>query len=69
MEDDFLITMDDARQCGYCVKGIRHWGRLHGLDFKAFVREGIPASVVLATGDALGLAIVEQARERQDGRR
>lgn len=52
---------------GYCARGARIWFAQHGLDWGAFVRDGLPASVLEATGDALALTLVEHARAT-DGR-
>lgn len=48
---------------GYCARGARAWFARHGLDWTAFVRDGLPASVLEATGDALALTLVEHARK------
>lgn len=53
---------------GYCVKSSRAWFRRHGLDWRRFVREGIDAEQLLATGDALAARVVEHARKLADGR-
>lgn len=46
---------------GYCAKGAREWFRRHGLDWTAFVRDGIDAEFLLATGDAMALRVVQHA--------
>jgi hypothetical protein len=48
---------------GFCRGKSRDWFRAHGLNWKQFVREGIDASVLEATGDGLALALVAWARE------
>ncbi|WP_299311299.1 hypothetical protein [uncultured Halomonas sp.] len=58
------ITVDDVRAV-HCVHGIRAWFRAHDLDFRAFVRHGIDADVLVATGDQLALDIVERKRRAQ----
>lgn len=47
---------------GFCAQGARDWFVYHGLDWSAFVRDGIDAEVIEATGDALGLHLVAFAR-------
>lgn len=47
----------------YCNPGARKWFRFHGLDWDKFIREGIDADVIIATGDALALAVVEEAKK------
>ena len=58
----FTIPGFTARP-GFCRGGSRDWFRAHGLDWADFVRNGIPAEKMEATGDALGLALVAWARE------
>lgn len=48
----------------YCANGARRWFARMGLDWAAFVRDGIDAEVLLATGDAMALKIVEHVRRR-----
>ena len=55
---DFIVTIDDVRKTGHCVRGIRRWFEAHRLDFKAFMQQGIAASVLLNTGDDLALDVV-----------
>lgn len=47
---------------GFCRAGTRAWAKSQGLDWNDFVRNGIPASKLEATGDALALAVVDWAR-------
>jgi hypothetical protein len=53
---------------GLCHSGSRAWMATHGLDWLAFVREGIPASQLEATGDAIVLNLVEHARAMEASR-
>jgi hypothetical protein len=53
---------------GFCARGARAWFTRHGLSYGAFVRDGIDADTLLATGDAFALAIVEHAKGGQHGR-
>ena len=52
-----------TRRAGFCRSGARAWFRRHGLDWQAFVRNGIEAERLEATGDGLALALVDWARE------
>lgn len=52
---------------GYCMQGARAWFEQHGLDFRAFAREGLPASVLLATGCPLAQRLVAHAAGLQEG--
>lgn len=47
---------------GFCARGGRLWARQQGLDWAAFVREGLPAEVLEATGDPMALRLVAHAR-------
>jgi len=63
---DLIVTINDVRAAGLCVNGSRAWFARHGLDFRAFVREGLDAKTLLATGDAMALRVVEHARQQQE---
>lgn len=64
MDQDPIVTMDDIRKAGYCARGARRWFETHGLDFRDFMENGVPASVMLATGDAQGEHVVRCKQER-----
>ena len=59
---EIIITIAHVRAVGLCVNGSRTWFERHGLDFRAFLREGLDAETLLATGDAMALRVVEHAR-------
>jgi len=70
MADDPIIRINDIRETGHCVKGARAWFKLNGLgdkQFKRFLHEGLPASVLLATGDALAQRVVSETLKRRKG--
>lgn len=46
---------------GFCLRGARAWCRRHGIDWHAFLREGVEADVLRATDDAFALALVDWA--------
>lgn len=50
---------------GFCLKKARVRFREHGLDFKAFVRDGIDETTLLATGDGMAEALVRWAHESE----
>lgn len=60
---DPTVTTQHCRQLGYCARGQREWCASQGIDWPAFLREGLPASQVEAMGDALGIAAAKLARE------
>lgn len=59
------ITITDIRAAGHCVAGARGWFRTYDLDFRDFLKNGIDAEVLLATGDALAEQVVERKIERE----
>ena len=54
-----MIFMHDIRAAGHCVRGIREWFEGYGLDFRAFMRDGITEAEFLATGDPIARQIVD----------
>lgn len=64
----FTIPGFSARP-GFCRDGGKKWFAAHGLDWADFVRNGIEAERMAATGDALGLALVAWARECEERER
>lgn len=64
-ETEERITIGDIRSGGHCVAGARTWFGSYGLDFRKFLREGIPVEEFLATGDQLAQDVVKRKRDRQ----
>lgn len=64
MTEPLIITIGHVRATGLCVHGTRAWFARHGLDFRAFLREGIAAQTLLATGDAMARRVVEHAQRQ-----
>ncbi|MHA3913839.1 thioredoxin domain-containing protein [Halovulum sp. GXIMD14793] len=64
------ITVKDFRACGVCPDAA-NWFRAVGLDWRDFVRNGIEAEELRATGDHLDLInrLEAAARERENGGR
>lgn len=52
---------------GFCRSHSAAFFRKHGLDWRQFVRHGIEASKLEATGDGLALELVAWARKCQEG--
>lgn len=53
---------------GFCAPGASAWFRRHKLDWRAFMKDGLPEETLLATGDAFAIAIVKHAHgERRHG--
>ena len=62
--EDPIVTIDDIRKTGHCVKGIRRWFEAYGLDFRQFISTGIRASELEATGDQLAFEVVSKIKGR-----
>ena len=52
-----------GQNLNYCSRGSRLWFKLHNLDWGEFVRNGLPADVLIKTGDAMALAAVDEAKK------
>lgn len=70
MSTDLIVTFRHLRTVpyfkrspGFCRPKSQEWFKRHGLNWRDFVRNGISAAVLEATGDGFALAIVEWARK------
>jgi hypothetical protein len=52
----------EGRKAGYCVKGTKLLLERYSLDWEEVKRNGIDAQVLLETGDAQAIALVEYAK-------
>jgi len=59
-----IVTAADLRAARYCFAGVRPWFSRHGLDWQAFVEQGISADKLRATGDALIEPVIRAAELR-----
>ncbi|MGD9671809.1 MAG: hypothetical protein AB7U75_22640 [Hyphomicrobiaceae bacterium] len=59
------VMHQDLRAIGYCTKGTREFFARHGLCYRTFVFDGIPAETLERTGDAMALELVAEARRRE----
>lgn len=41
---DLVITATDVRRAGLCARGMKSWFESYGLDFRAFLADGIRAA-------------------------
>ena len=64
MSEILIVRAEDIRAARLCFQGARPWFRRHGLDWQAFLAEGLPAEVLAATGDALALRVIAEAEKR-----
>ena len=64
-EDQVRVTIADLREVKYCANGSKTFFTRYGLDWRSFVKNGIPASELEATGDAMAIKLCEVARGRR----
>ncbi|KAF7600630.1 MAG: hypothetical protein CGU28_03090 [Candidatus Dactylopiibacterium carminicum] len=69
MSQDLIVTTRHlltipgySQRPGFCRTGARPYFAMLGLPWREFVRNGLPAEQLTATGDPLALALVEWAR-------
>ncbi len=62
MSEPVIVRMKHIRQASLCSDGARGFWARHGLDWTDFLRNGIDAEKLLATGDAQAAKVVEVAR-------
>jgi len=62
MSEGVMVQMRHLRAVEWCAAGARDWLVYHGFDPLEFVRHGISAERLEATGDALALTVVALAR-------
>lgn len=65
MEPQVIVKMEDIRAARMCSRGTRAFFARHGLDWQSFLKAGLPAEALEATGDAMALQVVEVARGRK----
>ena len=66
LDEDFRVTISDLQRY-HCVRGVKGWFATHGLDFKAFLNDGIMASELVASGDAMAERVVRLIAESRNG--
>jgi hypothetical protein len=65
MTDPVIVRMRHIRKVKMCSAGARAFAERHGLDWNAFVSDGLPEGVLIATGDADAMLVVQAARDGQ----
>lgn len=58
-----IVFVRHVRAANLCTRGMRTWLDAHGFDLNDVVKNGIPAEVLDATGDALAARVVDFARK------
>lgn len=59
-----IITMTDLRQIGMCSSGAWAFCNKWGFDYRDFLENGIPAEDIEATGDGMGLEVIEHIKNK-----
>jgi len=59
------VTMQDVRAAKMCSRGARAFLASHGVKWSDFLSDGVSADLLIKTGDAMALRVVEVARGRQ----
>lgn len=58
------VIHQDIAVLKFCNRGAREFFARHGLDWAAFMREGIEASTLAAIDDDMARRAIEQAQKR-----
>lgn len=54
--------MSDIRKANMCSRGTRAFFLARGWDFQDFLKNGLDEEILIQTGDAMALQVVEVAR-------
>lgn len=60
-----ILTVEDCIRAGFCVKGQVRFCQAHGIDYRTFVREGLPFDRLSHIEDANLKRAMVQAESRQ----
>lgn len=63
--NETIVTLADIRVLKYCSGGARRFFQRHQLSWSDFLENGIPASELEKTGDAMAIKAIEVARGRR----
>lgn len=61
-DETVIVRMVHVRAAKMCSRGARAFFERHSLDWSKFLKEGIAAEELEATGDAMALHVVKVAR-------
>ncbi len=63
--ENLIVTAADVKAAGFCITpGLKVFLEDRGLSFKDFIRDGLPAEVLLTFNDAHADRAVAKAQER-----
>lgn len=58
-----IIKLSDVKKAGMCSKGARKFFKDHQLiEWSDFIENGVESELLVATGDAMALQVVEAAK-------
>lgn len=57
------VRIHHLRRLGYCARGARRWFARHGFDWSRFLRDGVDAGELRATGDAMAARAADAAEK------
>lgn len=60
------LTVNDVRAAGFCARGMKAWFDGHGLDFRAFLKDGMAVEDVAALNDAMAERVIAKRRQLHD---
>lgn len=63
-----IVTVQHLRASKLCMRGARAWFRARGLDWAAFVRDGMPVDQVARIDDAFAQRVLALAQRQEGGR-
>lgn len=61
-----IVHVRHIREEMLCTRGMRVWLVHHGFDVSSFVRDGLPAETLEATGDEFAMRVSARARREQE---
>jgi hypothetical protein len=58
-QDQPMIYMTDIRLANHCSSGTRRWFDSHGLDFRDFLKNGIPTKKLRSLNDGFADRVIQ----------
>ncbi len=62
------VKLQHVRSLGYCLKGIKKFLIKHNLDWKTFLKEGLPEEIITNINDEMAAKAIEQMRSLENGK-
>jgi hypothetical protein len=63
------VTIRHVRALYMCTRGARRWCNRYGLDWREFLRHGIPVELLRQSGDAQAIALCDLAEAEANEQR